>query len=170
MKQKLNKAGKMQNYDSKGRYAKNSPIEPAKPFISKKEKYLRRLQARDEVLINRAAKSNDPLLFEVAYSLIKEFPGKVTKINEYLIDKLTKKSFEQDIVMCRAIIEIKSGTAQKCEKQFLIQKRIAESLNKKHIVFAPNISFSRQKEYERCGIHIEKSLKNLVEYLKGLLK
>ena len=94
------------------------PFEPAKPFISRKEKYLRRLQARDEMLINRAAKSNDPLLYEVAYSLIKEFPGKVTKINEYLIDKLTKNRSSKILLCVEQLLKSKAELHKNAKSNF----------------------------------------------------
>ena len=73
---------------------------------------------------------------------------------------------EFDIITKKCIIEVKSGAKPKGLTQFLAQKRFAESRNKKHIVFAPNMLNAAKRTHERSGIVILKDSKLLIDMIK----
>jgi hypothetical protein len=81
-------------------------------------------------------------------------------------DPFVKKRRELDIITKRCIIEVKSGKKPKGLKQFLAQKRYAEALGKKHIVFAPNILTMAKISHEKNGIFIVKDFKTLIDNIK----
>jgi hypothetical protein len=89
------------------------------------------------------------------------FPSKVLLMLQHYISLR-----EFDIITKKCIIEVKSGKKPKGLVQFLGQKRYAESRNKRHIVFAPNISIPAKKSHEQSGITIVKDYKLLIETVK----
>ena len=89
------------------------------------------------------------------------FPSKVLLMLQHYISLR-----EFDIITKKCIIEVKSGKKPKGLVQFLGQKRYAESRNKRHIVFAPNISIAAKKSHEQSGITIVKDYKLLIETVK----
>lgn len=169
MPTKKGAGGRQQNYDPHtGRFAKTDYAKlypPPKP--SRKEKARKREELRREDLYNRAKNTRDPLVFDVFCAIEKELPGAVKFVNEEKYDSLLAKPRELDIVTKRCIIEVKSGPKpSRALKQFLGQKRFAESQNKRHIVFAPSMPTMAKNQHRKSGITITGDLKKLIRIIK----
>lgn len=157
--------GKLQNYDSHGRYAKTnySFLYEVKP--SRKEKARRKEEARREALYHRAKNSKDPYLLEVFLAIEKEMPGEVTGVNEIRFDPNIGHPREFDILTKKCIIEVK-GKAKGSLSQLRAQQKYAEEHRKKHIVFSPDIPYGREKEYIKNGINIVKDFCVLLQIMR----
>ena len=168
MPTKKGAGGRQQNYDPrtgklvKTDYTKLYP--PREP--TRKEKAQKREEQRRENLFNRARNSEDPLVFDVFCEIERNMPGTVQGVNEEKFDPGLGRPRELDIVTKRCIIEVKSGGKPNGLTQFLGQKSYAESKNKKHIVFAPNIFTAAKRSHERSGITIIKDYTMLIEMIK----
>lgn len=158
--------GKLQNYDSHGRYAKTnySFLYEVKP--SRKEKARRKEEARRDALYHRAKNSKDPYLLEVFLAIEKEMPGEVTGVNEIRFDPNIGHPREFDILTKKCIIEVKGKQVRRKLTQLLQQKEYAISKGKNHIVFAPNILFPCKNDYENHGIKITTSISDMLKEIK----
>lgn len=169
MPTKKGAGGRQQNYDPHtGRFAKTdyAKLYP-KREPTRKEKARKREEQRWEALFNRARNSRDPLLFEVFCAIESELPGIVQFVNEERFDQGLGRPRELDIITKKCIIEVKSGPKpSRALKQFLGQKRYAESKSKKHIVFAPKMPTMAKNEHRKNGITITGNLQNLIELIK----
>lgn len=172
MPTKKGAGGHQQNYDSRtGRFAKmdyTKLFPPKEP--TRKEKARKKEAQRREALFNRARNSRDPLLFDVFCAIEAEFPGEIKFVNEIMFDAGLGRPRELDIITQKCIIEVKTGRTPKGLTQFLGQKRFAESKNKRHIVFAPDITSAAKRAHEQSGIVIIKDYKTLFEKIKESLK
>lgn len=167
MPTKKGAGGRQQNYDPHtGRFAKTNffVLPPFQP--TRKEKARKKEELRRKNLYDRAKNSKDALVFETFCAIEQELPGSVQFVNEKRPDPFLGKLREFDIITKKCIIEVKSGKKPKGLVQFLGQKRYAESRNKRHIVFAPNISIAAKKSHEQSGITIVKDYKLLIETVK----
>ena len=168
MPTKKGAGGRQQNYDPRtGRFAKTDYAKlypPREP--TRREKARKREEQRRETLFNRAKNSRDPLVFDVFCEIERNIPGTVQLVNEEKFDPSLGRPRELDIVTKKCIIEVKSGRKPKGLTQFLGQKTYAESRNKKHIVFAPNIFAAAKRSHERSGITIIRDYKILIETIK----
>ena len=168
MPTKKGAGGRQQNYDPHtGRFAKTDYEKlypPRQP--TRKEQARKREEERRRNLFNRAKNSIDPLLFEVFCEIERNLPGAVQLVNERIFDPFMNKTREFDIITNKCIIEVKSSGKPNGLTQFLGQKTYAESKNKKHIVFAPNIFTAARRSHERSGITIIKDYKMLIEAIK----
>lgn len=174
MPKKKGAGGRLQNYDSKtGRFAKTDYIKffEEKPLYTRKEKAIKKEENRREQLFNRAKNSKDELVFEVFCEIEKKLPGCVQFINAQRFDPFINKPREFDIITRKSIIEVKSGkSGSKLYKQFLSQKKYAESRKKQHIVFAPNLSNMARCCFENGGIKIVKDYESLIREIKEFEK
>ena len=173
MPTKKGAGGRQQNYDphtgkfAKTDYAKLYP--PKEP--TRREKARKREEKRREVLFNRARNSKDPLVFEVFCEIERSIPGTVQLVNEDKFDPSLGRPRDLDIITKKCIIEVKSGHKQRhALKQFLGQKRYAESIGKKHIVFAPKMPTMAKNEHRKSGIVITGNLRNLIQLIKEFEK
>jgi hypothetical protein len=169
MPTKKGAGGRQQNYDPHtGRFAKTDYTKlypPKEP--TRKEKAQKREKERRQNLFNRAKNSKDPLIFDVFCAIESEIPGIVQFVNEERFDQGLGRSRELDIITKKCIIEVKSGPKpSRALKQFLGQKRYAESKRKKHIVFAPKMPTMAKNEHRKNGITITGNLQNLIELIK----
>ena len=71
-----------------------------------------------------------------------------------------------DIICKRGFVEVKSSSHPHCLTQVLIQKRYADKRQKKHILYAPNISERAKQVYEKNRIIVAKHLNEIVKELK----
>ena len=169
MPTKKGAGGRQQNYDPRtGRFAKTdyAKLYPPRP-PTRKEKARKREEQRREVLFNRARNSRDPLIFEVFCEIERNLPGTVQLVNEDKFDPCLGSPRELDIVTKKCIIEVKSGHKPRhALKQFLGQKRYAESRGKKHIVFAPQMPTMAKNEHGKSGIMITGDLRNLIQLIR----
>jgi hypothetical protein len=167
MPTKKGAGGRQQNYNARtGRYEK---IDYTKLYYrppTRKEKAQKRRELKQEELFNRAKNSKDELVFEVFCEIEKALPYHVQLVNKKKFDPFINDNREFDIITNKCIIEVKSGKVQRCLKQFLQQKRYADSKNKKHIVFAPTIPTMAKIDYEKHGIIIVKDYKSLINKIK----
>ena len=168
MPTKKGAGGRQQNYDPHtGRFTKT---DYAKLYSQKepthKEKTRKKEKERRENLFNRAKNSKDPYVFDVFCAIESELPGAVQFVNERIFDPFMGKTRELDIITKKCIIEVKSGRKPKGLKQFLAQKKYAESVGKRYIVFAPNILTMAKISHEKNGISVEKDYKNLIDIIK----
>ena len=106
------------------------------------------------------------MVFDVFCAIESELPGSVQFVNENKFDPFLGQTREFDIITKRCIIEVKSSGKPNGLTQFLGQKSYAESKNKKHIVFAPNIFTAAKRSHERSGITIIKDYTMLIEMIK----
>ena len=168
MPTKKGAGGRQQNYDphtgrfAKADYAKLYP--PREP--TRKEKARKREEQRREVLYNRAKNSRDPLLFEVFCAIESDVPGSVQCVNENKFDPHIGQPRELDIITKKCIIEVKSGKVSHKLFQFQSQKRYADTVKKKHILYAPDIHAPTKRDYEKNGIIIKCSMKELTKTIK----
>ncbi len=158
--------GKLQNYDSHGRYAKTnySFLYEVKP--SRKEKARRKEDARREALYHRAKNSKDPYLLEVFLAIEKEMPGEVVSVNAIKEDCNNHQKREFDIITKKCIIEVKGGTAKNKTKQYFAQKRFAEEHRKDYIIIAPNMAYGTKKFLQNEGFHIVANTTDLIQEMK----
>ena len=87
-------------------------------------------------------------------------------VNEKVIDPFLGRKREFDIMAKKCIIEVKSGEASRRLKQLQGQKKYAESRNKCHILYAPDIRLATKKDYEKNGIMIKTTTKELIQQIK----
>ena len=107
------------------------------------------------------------MVFEVFCAIESEVPGSVQCVNENKFDPHIGQPRELDIITKKCIIEVKSGHKQRhALKQFLGQKRYAESIGKKHIVFAPRMPTMAKIEHRKSGIMITSDLRDLIQLIK----
>ena len=107
------------------------------------------------------------MVFDVFCVIESELPGSVQFVNEEKFDPGLGRPRELDIITKRCIIEVKSGSKpSRALKQFLGQKRYAESKSKKHIVFAPKMPITAKNEHRKNGIIITGNLQNLIKLIK----
>ncbi len=163
--EKIGAGGKLQNYDSKGRYCKNNYFDFTPPAFTKKEIRKRKEEKRRQELYERAEKSDDPYIFDVYLALEKAMPGVVIGVNEYLFDENIRDKREFDIITKKCIIEVKSK-AIKCENQLLAQVRYTDLHKIRHFLYTPTINRTRKYEYEKKGINVSKTLEELVRKVK----
>ena len=165
MPTKKGAGGRQQNYDPRTeRFTKTNYADTFLNYTpSRREKSRKKEAERRNNLYNRAKNCRDPLVFDVFLAIEEKSPGSVKFVNETREDPFVKKRRELDIITKRCIIEVKSGKKPKGLKQFLAQKRYAEMLGKKHIVFAPNILTMAKISHEKNGIFIVKDFKTLID-------
>lgn len=169
MPTKKGAGGRQQNYDPHtGRFAKTDYAKlypPREP--TRKEKARKREAMRREILFNRAKNSRDPLVFDVFCEIESELPGSVQFVNEEKFDSALGRPRELDIITKKCIIEVKSGPKPShALKQFLGQKRYAESRGKIHIVYAPEMPTMAKNEHRKSGIIITGNLQKLIKIIK----
>lgn len=169
MPTKKGAGGRQQNYDPRtGRFAKMDYLKlypPREP--TRREKARKKEANRRTSLFNRASKSKDPLLFTVYQAIEAELPGIVQFVNEERMDPVIHRPRELDIITKRCIIEVKSGPKPRgALRQFLAQKQFANSKNKQHIVFAPNMPLRAKIQHRKNGIVITGNIKNLINLIK----
>ena len=172
MPTKKGAGGHQQNYDPHtGRFAKTDYAKICYTPPSRREKARKREVERREALFNRAQKSKDPLVFDVFCEIERNLPGAVQFVNEIKFDAFLSREREFDIITRKCIIEVKSGTKPRgALKQFLGQKQFAESKNKHHIVFAPNMPQTAKKQHRKSEITITGNLNKLINLIKGYEK
>lgn len=171
MPMKKGAGGRQQSYDARGRYVSNQVmITPTDAKISKKEKAVKAEVIRRTNLMNRARKSKDAFLFDAYLAIESEFPGEVVAVNDMRFDENIGREREFDIITKKCIIEVKSKQVRRKLTQLQQQKLYAESKNKKHIVFAPEILPACKREYEQNGIVITTSKYELLQAMKGVKK
>ena len=96
-----------------------------------------------------------------------ELPGSMQFVNEEKLDSVLGRPRELDIITKKCIIEVKSGPKpSRALKQFLGQKRYAESRGKKHIVFAPEMPTMAKNEHRKSGIIITGNFQKLIKLIK----
>lgn len=172
MPTKKGAGGRQQNYNSRtGRYEK---VDYAKLYYrppSRREKAQRRKEAKQEELYNRALKSKDQYLLDVFCEIEQVLPYHIQFVNEKKFDPFIGDDREFDIITRNCIIEIKGGVnASKKGKQFLAQKRYAESKNKQYIIYAPNFPTMARISFEKQGFKIANNVKTLINYIKDYEK
>lgn len=144
-----------------GRYVKTQPSLSA---VSKRKKtYEEKLKERKEMLYNRARKIKDKYLFDVFKYLFEKCPNDILLINDRVYHKEIKSTREIDLMTKTSIIEVKSGKVRHKTKQFLAQKNLASSLNKEHIVYAPDITDKKYQELNKKGINVVRKKEELLE-------
>ena len=168
MPTKKGAGGRQQNYNARtGRYEK---VDYAKLYYtppSRKEKAQKRRDAKWGELFNRAKNSKDQYVFEVFCEIESALPYHVQFVNEKKFDPFINDVREFDIITKKCIIEVKSGrNGRKMEKQFKSQKRYAESKNKQHIVFAPNLPVMAIINFKRKGFNITNDIKMVITTIK----
>lgn len=167
MPKKKGAGGRLQNYDpNTGRYKKstnileNLTINKMHPTKAQKDKM------RMNYLINCAKNKGDKYVLDALLYIEKYLPHSVLAVNCLRMDPNIEKIRELDIITTHHVIEVKGGKGGRLLKQLISQKKYADSINKKYVVFSPNIAKVRKYEYNKCGIHIVTSLKELIDYLK----
>lgn len=163
MPTKKGAGGRQQNYDSHGRYVKS--VYPQNT-LSKKEKSRIKRERQIETFCLIADKKNDPLVKLLIIELEKAIPYSIQFVNGNKFDFVHNKIREFDIITRKVVIEVKSGSARRNLTQFKEQKDYADSKNKKYVVFAPNIGNGTKKEYNKNGIEIKTSIKELVSFVR----
>lgn len=158
---KLNKAGKLQAYDSKGRYTSNgSKIERQKP--TNYEKRMKKLKQLEEKILLKG----DPLVIDVFRELTKWNYKLITDAHR-IIKKPDHNTFtELDLETSKLIIEVKSGSSMGNLQQFLKQKQYADLAKKKYIVYGPLFSKRSIEGYNKEEIVILKNMGELIKYIK----
>ena len=61
---------------------------------------------------------------------------------------------------------MKGKKVRHCLAQFQSQKRYADTVKKKHILYAPDIHAPTKRDYEKNGIIIKCSMKELTKTIK----
>ncbi len=167
MPTKKGAGGRQQNYNPHtGKYAKTDySILVSQP--TRKEKAQKREKLRREALYNRAKNSKDKYIFDVYREIDRALPGTVIAVNAEKFDPFINNIREFDIITKKCIIEVKSGTNfSKKLKQFLSQKKYANSKNKAYIVYSPHMQTMSKITYEKSGINIIKDCKSLINTIK----
>jgi hypothetical protein len=108
----------------------------------------------------------DPLVFEFFCAIEAELPGSVQFVNEYKFDPFLGSKREFDIITKKCIIEVKSGEVSRRLKQLKGQMNYAKSKNKHHVLYAPDIRLATKKDYEKHGITIKTTIKDLIQQIK----
>jgi hypothetical protein len=168
MPTKRGAGGRQQNYDPRtGRFAKTNfaLLFPPQP-PTRKEKARKKEAQRRELLFHRAKNSRDPLVFDVFCAIEAELPGSVQFVNEYKFDPFLGRKREFDIITKKCIIEVKSGEVSRRLKQLKGQMNYAKSKNKHHVLYAPGIRLATKKDYEKHGITIKTTIKDLIQQIK----
>ncbi len=165
---KIGAGGKLQNYDSKGRYCKNNYFDFTPPAFTKKEIRRRKEEKRRQELYEKAKNSDDAYVFDVYLALEKAMPGVVIGVNEYLYDENIKDKREFDIITKKCIIEVKSGDVVKREKQFLAQLKYTKFHGVQYFIFAPDLNRIRTYQYTKDGFNISKTLDELIRKVKEI--
>ena len=93
-------------------------------------------------------------------------PGSVQFVNEYKFDPFLGHKREFDIITKKCIIEVKSGEVSRRLKQLKGQMNYAKSKNKHHVLYAPGIRLATKKDYEKHGITIKTTIKDLIQQIK----
>jgi hypothetical protein len=163
---KIGAGGRLQNYDSKGRYCKNNYFDFTPPVFTKKEIRRRKEEKRRQELYEKAKSSDNAYVFDVYLALEKAMPGAVIGVNEKLIDANIGRLREFDIITKKCIIEVKSKKASKSEKQLLAQLKYANLHNMKHFLYSPTIPRATKYQYEKKGIDVSTTLDELIRKLK----
>ena len=168
---KYNKAGKLQAYDPKtGHYARMTQedlyFKLTGHQMPKSETKEQKRERRYQELVQRALHSKDAFLPEAFIAIERNFPHSVTNVNHKVFDKGLGKKRELDIITKTAIIEVKGRAARKKSKQLLGQKKYAESQDKIHILFAPNISKATKFAYNKIGINIATDTNELISFIR----
>lgn len=122
-----------------------------------------RIRRKQEQLYFTAHNSRDKYLYDVYQFLNNKTPGCIISVNKFIKDPVSGLLRELDIETKKYLVEVKSGSVEHCEKQFYAQKIYCKKKNKKHIVFAPNISQHRKWVYEQHGFTIITKLEDLKE-------
>ena len=171
MPMKKGAGGRQQSYDSRGRYVSSQIMTTPPEFKkTKKEKVERTELLRRTSLMNRAYKSKDAFLLDAYLAIESEFPGEVIAVNDMRFDANIGRMREFDIITKKCIFEVKSKQVRRKLTQLQQQKLYAESRNKKHIVFAPEILPACRREYEQKGIIITTSKYELLQEMKEVKK
>lgn len=140
--------GKLQNYDSKGRYASSpSLLEQWAMEAKKKSKEPSKLEKRlmhFETLIAR--KPNEEFIEEV-YNVLKDVcPKKILYVLHTRYDEYGNRWGELDFETTRCVIEVKGGHARGNFTQYKKESDYAKSKNKLFYVYAPR--FTKARAYE----------------------
>jgi len=149
---------------SNGRYSKKAyglTLEDYKKYQKKiKETF------NTECLRNRARKSTDKYLFET-FEILERFKHNyVVGVHKTVTFKSDNSPHELDIICKDAIIEVKSGRKPGCLTQCLKQKEYATIRHKKHILFAPDLSFNARRVYESFGLNVATNENELIKEIK----
>lgn len=166
MPTKKGAGGRLQNYDSHGRYAKMSSFDYYDLKLTKKEKAMMREKNKRDELFNKAKKKNDPLVLDVFLEIERSFPGIVQAVNSIVTDVENGKKRELDIVTKSHIIEVKSGKARHSLTQFKAQKLLAAAKKREYLVYAPSIASGAEKSYLNQDIRIVKTIDELKRIIK----
>ena len=156
-------------YDSSnGRYAPSTtqflfPI----PHREKKSKSIEEIEKeKKELLYIKAKKTKDKYLYDLFLEIEKNFPGEIKLINSCIYHKKIKKTREIDLVTKKFIIEVKSGKVRHKSSQLTEQINLARDINKKHLLFAPDIGDTKYKELTNKGIIVYRKKEDLMEEFK----
>lgn len=163
MPMKRGAGGRMQNYDSYGRYAKAVRIPP---MPTRKEKARQREERKREELFNRARKSKDPYLFDVYIAIETEMPGEVVAVNAIKEEPHTQKRREFDIITKKFIIEVKGGSGKDKTKQYFAQRDYAIEKRKQYIIVAPNMPYGTKKYLTKAGLVVVDHERDLIRKMK----
>jgi hypothetical protein len=168
MPMKKGAGGRQQNYDPHtGRFAKTdfaTLLLNLKP--TKEERRRKAAISKRGDLYNRAKNSKDLGVFETFCAIEQALPGSVQVVNHEILDSSINGRREFDIITKKCIIEVKSGSASGCLRQFQAQQRFADENGKKHIVLAPRIKTMTKVDYENHGIKIVKNYESLINTIK----
>ena len=156
-------------YDSStGRYATSSSL-----FIlstnnerKKTKEYEEKQKEKQANLYNRAEKIKDKYLYELFNEIEKNYPGEIKLINSNIYHKKIRNTREIDLVTKKFIIEVKSGKVRHKSSQLLEQANLAKDLNKKHLLYAPDISDKKYNELKNKGIIVYRKKGDLMEEFK----
>ena len=169
MRLKRNKAGRLQYYDSKGRYSNMqslivcSSIEAVKESLKRKKALNFKKALREKAL---KANRKNPYLIEVFDSIEKNIPNEILDVECNMNSKFTSHVRSLDIVTKKYIIEVKSGKSKGKDRQLYAQHLYATRINKKALVFAPNMDSNSEERYKRKGIIIFRNLNKMIKYMK----
>ena len=163
MPTKIGAGGHQQNYDARGRYVKTSYCE-IRP--TKRQIFGNKRKNQVEKFLCIAEKKNDPYVKELILLIEKGIPCAIQCVNEMRYDSVHKKMREFDIITRKLIIEVKSGKVKKALKQFIEQQEYAKSVNKKYVVFAPNIANATKTAYNKNNIDIVTTKNDLLRIIK----
>ena len=125
-----------------------------------------RIKIKYEMLYNRAKKVKDKYLFDLFLFIENQLPGSVTLVNDRVYHKSIGSTREIDLMTKTSIIEVKSGKVRHKSSQFIAQQNLAKELNKKHVVYAPDISDKKLVELKNKGIDVVRNKNDLLERIK----
>ncbi len=172
MRKKKNKAGNMQNYDSKGRYCED-PIKKKLRLESEKaakeaHEYERKIRNRLtflENLRNRVARKNDPYLCEAFDLIANARRDCIIDANFKTWDDVNHCNREFDIRTKRCLIEVKK-TGKGSSNQLLAQKAYCDKKNLYHIVYSPEMPYGRVCAFRQKGLTIITKRNGLTDIIK----